>query len=145
MAIYVGLDAKLYRNTGTYASPVWNEIDIASDVTLSLEKTKAEATARNSKWKRHAVGLKSASLSIKILADTGQEDYLALRNAYMNDTVLDLAIASGPITTSGTEYFRADFHIFTFPIGQPLEEIGTVEIEADLAVTANAPQFVVVA
>lgn len=26
MSVRLGLDAKLYRNTGTFASPVWNEI-----------------------------------------------------------------------------------------------------------------------
>ena len=33
MAIRLGLNAKLYRNTGSYASPTWNEIGNVKDVT----------------------------------------------------------------------------------------------------------------
>lgn len=144
MAMYVGLDAKLYRNTGTYASPVWNEIDTVRELTVGLEKTKAEATARLSRWRRHGVGLKAAPITMQILDDPEHDDYLTLRNAWLNDTVLDLAIATGAITASGTEYFRADYHIFSFQRGQPLEEMATIDIEADLAVTNNSPTFVLV-
>ena len=37
MAVKLGLDAKLYRNTGTIPAPVWNEIHNVKDVTLNLE------------------------------------------------------------------------------------------------------------
>lgn len=144
MAVYVGLDAKLYRNTGTYASPVWNEIELAREVNVDFEKTKVEATARNSRWRRHASGLKQAPLTFQVIDDPADPDYTTLRNAWLNDTIVDLAVANGPITTTGTEYFRADFHIFGLRRGQPLEEMGTLEYSADLAYSNNNPVFVTV-
>lgn len=52
MAVKLGLDAKLYRNTGTFASPAWNEIQNVKDVTLNLEAGKADVTTRGSAGRR---------------------------------------------------------------------------------------------
>ncbi|MEZ6097169.1 MAG: hypothetical protein R3C03_23590 [Pirellulaceae bacterium] len=38
MATRLGMDAKFYRNTGTYASPVWTEVSNVKDVTLNLRR-----------------------------------------------------------------------------------------------------------
>ncbi len=52
MSVKLGLDAKLYRNTGNYASPNWQEMKNVKDLTLSVEAGEADATTRgNAGWK----------------------------------------------------------------------------------------------
>ena len=46
MAVKLGRDAKLYRNTVTFATPTWNEITNVKDVTLNLEAGKLVATPK---------------------------------------------------------------------------------------------------
>ncbi len=36
MSVKLGLDAKLYRNTGTYDTPTWVEMTNVKDLTLNL-------------------------------------------------------------------------------------------------------------
>jgi hypothetical protein len=46
MAVRLGLGAKLYRNTGTFAAPVWNEVKNVKAVNLNLEAIEADVTTR---------------------------------------------------------------------------------------------------
>jgi hypothetical protein len=144
MGVRAGLDCQLYRNTGTYGTPVWNAISIVKDANLALDKSKPEATARLSRWKQHWFGLKSGPISFNILADPAIDDYAVLEDAFWNDTILDIAFANGAIATTGTRYTRADFGVFGFDDGQPLEDAETIDIEIDLVYSANVPVRVLV-
>ena len=42
MPVKLGLDAKLFQNTGTYATPTWDEITNVRDLTLNLEAGEAD-------------------------------------------------------------------------------------------------------
>ena len=46
MAHVLSENAKLYYNSGSYASPTWVEICNVKDVTLSLEKDEVDVTTR---------------------------------------------------------------------------------------------------
>ena len=60
MPIKLGLDAKLYHNTGSYGAPVWSEISNVRDLTLSLEDGEADVTTPRQRRlagdRRHAEG-----------------------------------------------------------------------------------------
>jgi len=141
MAGQVGLDCKFYRNTGTYGTPTWLEIPIVQEATLGLDKAKADASVRTARYKQNLPTLKSAPIELKILADVADTNYDALRDAFMNDTVLDVAMANGAIATNGTEYFRADYVCFGFKRAEPLLEAATVDVALDLVYSAHAPGF----
>ncbi len=140
----VGIDCRAYRNTGTYGTPTWNEITIARDVTLGLDKDEAEASIRGVRWKMRLPTLKDAQITLEILHDPSVDDYNVLRDAYLNDTVLDIALADGVIATTGTQYFRSDQYVFGFTRKEPLTDALTVEIPLKLAYSVNAPVFVTV-
>lgn len=56
----LGLNCKVYRNTGTYAQPTWDEIPNVRNVTLNLERGEADITSRaNAGWKVSLPTLKS--------------------------------------------------------------------------------------
>jgi len=41
MSAKLGMEAKLYRNTGSYESPVWAEVENVKDLALNLEAGEA--------------------------------------------------------------------------------------------------------
>jgi hypothetical protein len=67
MGVRLGLDAKLYRNTGTYAAPVWNEVKNVKDLTLNLEAGEADVTTRgNNGWRATLATLKDGSVEFEM-------------------------------------------------------------------------------
>jgi hypothetical protein len=139
-----GLDDKLYINSGNHGAPTWIECQLVQDLNLDLEKDKAEIKARLSRWVMTLPTHKKAPVSFKILGDTSDTNYATLRDAFINDTLCDVAIADGAIATSGTEYFRADFYLYGFKKAQPLGEANTADVTMDLAYSLNTPAFTTV-
>lgn len=141
MAGKTGLDMKWYRNTGNYASPTWNEITTARDVTLDLTKGEADLSSRAVTWKATRGTLKDGSVDAEILYDPAVDDFAVLQSAFLNSTVVDMAFADGAINTSNTQYFRADWEVFGFTRNEPLEDAVTVSIPLRIAYSSNAPTF----
>lgn len=133
----VGVAQFLYRNTGTAGTPVWNPITIAKDVKLGLEYSKAEIKSRASRFNLTLPAINAGPLEFNIIGDTSVDDFIALRDAQINRTALDLAIADDAIATTGTMYFRGDYHVYGFPVDQKLEDGEEVAITCDLAYTAR--------
>lgn len=127
----LGLDAKLYHNTGSYATPTWDEIDDAQDVSLNLEAGEAEAKRRGGGgWAETIAALKEASIEFGLLYRPGDPDFAALRDAYLNRTAIDLLILDGDVETSGSQGLRAVCHITNFSREEPLEEAVTISVTA---------------
>lgn len=141
MTVKIGLDCKLYRNTGTYGSPSWNEITAVRDLTLNLEKATADVTTRgNNGWRAEKNTLKNGRLEFDTLDDPDDADITALRSAWENDTDLDILVLNGSSATSGSKGLRATMQVRNQNESQPLE--GAVTISWQLSPTydaANAP------
>ena len=141
----VGLNCHLYLNTATYSSPTWVEITTVKDANLDIEATKADASARRSKFKQFLKALISGPISFKMVADSAESAYDTLRDASVStSTTLDVAIASDLIASTGTEYFRGDFFVFGFKRAEPLEDVATVDVALDLAYSSHVPGFTTV-
>ena len=68
MTIKLGMEAKLYRNTGTYAAPTWVEMTNVKDVTLNLEAGEADVTTRgNAGWRATIAALKDGSIEFEMV------------------------------------------------------------------------------
>ncbi|GIW81495.1 MAG: hypothetical protein KatS3mg105_3302 [Gemmatales bacterium] len=141
----LGMNAKVYRNTATYASPTWSEITIVRDVTLNLSSGEFDASTRGTGgWRQTARTLKEASVDINILYKQGDAGYNALRDSYLNGTLIDMAIMSDNIATSGSEGLRAEMDVFEFNRGEPLEEGLTIDVTVKPRPSANAPTWMIV-
>jgi hypothetical protein len=144
--LQIGLREKLYRNTGTYGSPVWSLVSIVGDVSITADKSLAEVKARTSTFVKNLPGLKTMGIEFDLLGDTSIADYDALRNAFINDTMIEFAVADQLIATSGCEYYRQESYLSGFPIDQKLEEAQKAKVTAKVAYdAANDPSFVNVA
>jgi hypothetical protein len=126
----IGLDCKLYRNTGTYASPTWNEIPNVADVTVQLSKGEADTSTRASGWKTRKGTLKDASIDFQLKFVAGDTDFTALLASYTGNSSIELLALDGLLATTGSQGLRAVCEVFNFQQGQPLEGAVTFDVSA---------------
>ena len=145
MGVKLGMDAKLYRNTGTYATPTWNEVKNVKDVTLNLEAGEADVTTRgNAGWRANIATLKDASLEFEMVWDTADDDFTAIRTAFLSNGAVEFAVMDGDITTTGSQGLRATMSFTNFSRSEPLEEAIKVSVTAKPTYAANAPEWMTI-
>lgn len=145
MALKLGMQAKLYRNTGTYTTPTWVLIPNVKDLTLNLESGEADVTTRaNSGWRASVATLKDASVEFEMVWDTEDTNFTAIRQAYFSNSSIEMAIMDGAIDSSGSQGLRATFSITKFTRNEPLEEAITVSVTAKPTYAANPPEWMTV-
>ncbi|GIW55558.1 MAG: hypothetical protein KatS3mg082_1962 [Nitrospiraceae bacterium] len=145
MAVKLGLDAKLYRNTGTFPAPVWNEIKNVKEVTLNLEAGEADVTTRgNAGWKATVATLKDGSIEFEMVWDTADDDFAAIRDAFLNRGAIEFAVMDGDIASSGSQGLRATCMVTNFSRNEALEEAITVSVTVKPTYSLNPPSWIVV-
>jgi hypothetical protein len=143
MATRLGMDAKLYRNTGTYAAPTWVEVSNVKDVTLNLEKGEADVTTRaNAGWRATVGTLKDASIEFQMVWDTVDAGFDAIRQAFFDNAPIEFAVMDGDITDPDSEGLRATFDIFNFTRNEALEEAIMVDVSIKPTYADNAPEWI---
>ena len=141
----LGLDCKLYRNTGTYATPVWDEIVNVKDLTLNLEVGEADTSRRGGNgWRERLATLKDGSVEFTMIQVDGDTDFTAIKDAWVNRTALEFAVMDGPIATAGTQGLRATMQVFNFSRPENLEEAVNYSVSIKPTPAANAPTWMVV-
>lgn len=144
MAIRLGLDAKLYRNTGTIGSNLWDLIANVRDVTLNLETGEADVTTRgNNGWRATVGTLKDASIEFEMVWDTADTDFAALKNAFFDGTPIELLVADGDMGDAGAQGLRAVCRIIKFTRSEALEEAITVSVTAKPTYSTSPPEWIV--
>ena len=142
MGLRLGMEAKLYRNTGSYAAPVWAEMGNVKDVTLNLEKGEADVTTRaNAGWRATVGTLKEGSIEFEMVWDTADPGFEAVKEAYFNDAPIELAVMDGDVAASGSQGLRAMFSVTSFSRKEPLEEAVTVSVSLKVTYSAHAPEW----
>lgn len=141
----IGLECKLYYNTGTYASPVWVEVTNARDVTVPLSKGEADISRRGDSWRQRKGTLKDASIDFQLIQEDGDTAFDAFLDSFINGTPIELLALNGADDEEGAQGLRATCEIFKFDDGQALEEGETYDLSAKPTVSANPPEWHIVA
>jgi predicted secreted protein len=145
MGIRLGLEAKLYRNSGSYGTPQWAEMDNVKDVTLNLEASEADVTTRgNGGWRATVAALKDGSIEFEMVWDTADPNFTAIQQAFMNRAPLELAVMDGPIAEAGSQGLRASFAITKFTRNEPLEEAITVSVTVKPTYSDHPPEWMTI-
>src|SRR5581483_12132933 len=122
MSVKLGLEARLFRNTGNYATPTWSEMKNVKDLTLSVEAGEADATTRgNNGWKATLATLKDGSIEFEMVWDTADAGFTAIRTAFFANTPVEFAVLDGDATATGSQGLRASMAITKFNRNEPLE------------------------
>ena len=142
MSLKLGLEAKLFRNTGDYATPIWVELENVKDLTLNLEAGEADVTTRgNAGWRATVATLKDGSIEFEMVWDTADAGFTAIKDAFFNNDTIELAVMDGDIATAGSQGLRAMMSIINFSRNEPLEEGITVNVTAKPTYSANPPEW----
>lgn len=136
----IGKDFNVFRNTGTYAVPVWNKVTKSRDASVSVDWDTAEVKNRSSNFVKEKPTFKRVQGEFECSYDTAPDDFVALRDAALNGTSIDLWFADGEDAT-GTQGVRADFLLKTLGVDAPVENEGTLRFAAVPHVTANDPTW----
>lgn len=142
MAHVLSENAKLYRNSGTYATPTWDLISNVKDLTLNLEKDETDVTTRASGgFKEFVDGLIDANVEFSMLWDTADTDFTAIRTAFFAKTAIEFAVMDGLITgagSTGNQGLRATFMIKGFTRNENLGEALMVDVTMRPVKNSNA-------
>lgn len=142
----LGLNAKLYRNTGTYATPTWTEFKNVVDLTASDEMEEADVTTRGSNgFGAYEPTIRNLGLEFQMVNKAGDSDLAAIRTAYGTRASLDLQILEGPIGESGVTGVRGRYKVFTLSNGQELRNAQTLDVTLKPCSDANPPEEVTIA
>ncbi|MCZ2341692.1 MAG: phage tail protein [Bacteroidales bacterium] len=144
MSVKLGLDAKLYRNTGSSGTPTWGEVANVKDVTLNLSAGEADVTTRgNAGWKATVATLKDASIEFTMVWDNADTHFAAIRDTFLNHAAVDFAVMDGDITTAGSQGLRATCMVTNFSRNEALEEAITVSVTVKPTFSATPPTWLV--
>lgn len=130
----LGLNAKLYQGAADAALGSLTELDNVRDVTLSLDAGEADVTTRaNSGWRATTATLKEASVEFEMVWKPADPGFIAIRDAYLNNTAVELAVLDQVRTTTGAQGLKGNFSITNFSRSEPLEEAQAVSVTAKLS------------
>ena len=140
--VKLGVDAKLYRNTGSYASPSWSEVSNVKDVTLNLEKGEADVTTRAANgWRASKGTLKEMTIEFEMLWLTSDSGFTAIKDAFLNNTTIEFLALDGSISVQGNQGPRAEMDVISFTRNEPLEEGMTVSVSLKTTQSDNPPSW----
>jgi len=147
--IVMGYEAKLYRNTGTYAAPVWNEIANVKDLTLGGDAEEVDVTTRkNAGFKATVAGLKDAAVEFEMEWDTEDLDFSAFQDAFFAtaaaDKAIEVAVMDGDIAVTGSEGLRATMAVTNFSRNEALGEALAVSVTLKPTYADHPPEWYVV-
>lgn len=132
MALVLGYNAKLYRNTGSYGSPTWDECPGVKDLTLNGERDKVDVSTRGGGgFREYVPGLADHSVSFNMNWDNADSDLTTIRTAFSSATAnsLEFLVLEGGSATSGNQGLRAKMGVFGFTRNEPLDGALTVDVE----------------
>jgi predicted secreted protein len=143
----LGLEAKLYRNAGTYEAPELVEVDNVKDLTLNLEKNTADVTTRGSGgWRQMVAVLRDGTIDFGMLYKPSDANFQAIRDAFLADDLDDQSIEffvmSTDVDDADSEGLRATFMVEKFTANQPLEEAQMFDVTIRPTVAAHNPAWV---
>lgn len=141
----LGLNAKTYRNTGSYSVPVWTEMKNIRDATLADSMAEADVTRRASGGFRETEPtLREISFDYDAVNVAGDAEVTAVLAAYAGRTAIDLAIMDGDITTPGSNGVRARFKVFKRERAEELENAQMLAFTFKPCADANPPTEMVI-
>lgn len=136
---YIGLDMTLYRNTGTYGSPVWDLIDNVRDLRIPRKMGEADVSTRRTKVKQFEPSQLELGVEWEMVKEEADLDYAAIQTAFNGRSMVELAFANGPIALAGTKFTRCEMKIFDFSEDQPLADADLVSVVAKPCRSINPP------
>lgn len=139
-----GYGGYVYTNSGTHGSPTWGLQDNIMDLDLGDKIDEFElCIRRNAPMKTFINTLREWNPQFGVAWIATDALIIALLDAALNGTGLDMIFLDGPQGTTGSQGPRADFKVEGVPRGEKLKEGMTVQISLKPLLTVNKPAWFV--
>jgi hypothetical protein len=123
MASILGLECKLYYNSGTYAAPTWAEWTSIINASLNLELGEADGSRRGSGgWRENLATLRNMTIEGDAFKDKDDTTFGLIEGHAQANTAFEVLIMDGPRLTTGSDGVRATCKVFSWNESQQLEE-----------------------
>lgn len=138
----LGIDCKLYRNTATFGSPTWDEIDTVSDVSINGQWNRGDGSTRQSPVIMSGNTQLSLSISGRIRADLTNTDWESLWDAWKANSLIDVMALTGGSTTNDNTGVRFEADVVNFSQAQGLGDYVFNDFSLEPRVSTNLPDSV---
>jgi len=130
----LGMNAKLYYSaTSGTALASLTEMTAVKNVTVNLDAAEADVTTRgNSGFRANAKTLKECGIDFDYQYTSDDSILTDLRNAWLNDTQIELAALTDDQGTGGAEGPKGTFDVVSISRNEDLEEAITHSISCKL-------------
>jgi len=139
----LGMEAVIKYQTPALADPStlnpasaggMTELSNVRDVTINHQTGEADVTTRaNQGWRATAATLKECTVEFEMVFKPSDAGFAAIKNAWLNNQEISLAIISEDPDASGAEGPCGNFSITNFSRSEPLEEAIVVQVTAKLS------------
>lgn len=130
-----GHKMKLYRNTGTQASPVWSLVAEVGDVSIAdLSIALAELKRRANNFTKNLPGLfNSIGVEFRLHHGLDEANFSAIRSKFFAQEAEEWAIMNSAIAGSDSRGLRCPFLVEQFPWDQALEDVSGHDVRLAVA------------
>ncbi len=130
-----GSKMKAYRNDGTVATPVWEEVADIGDLSLpDISLNIAELKRRSNSWTKGLAALYSMyAIEFRLVHGLTKQKFEEILDDFTGPRVKEWAVCDDAIATTGTYGIRIPCLIENFPWDQPLEDVSGHDIRLVLA------------
>lgn len=136
--VRIGLDGFLYRNTGSYSTPTWSELEHVKDLTIAAEVNEVDASDRASVFALIEKGLIQFTVEFSYRYADGDTEWEALITELLaRGSGQEFAIMDGDITDSGEVGWRMDAHVMAANQSQELETAQALDVTLKPCANAN--------
>lgn len=135
MGFTAGLNDKFYRNSGSYGTPTFSELDALSDIEAPHEANPIEVKIRRNAYISNLVGLKKfGPVSFPLATEPDNTQWQAMQTAFNAKTVGEyFQFYKGDSATTGSKAIRFPAYVTKFSSPQKLEDFDVNEVELSLS------------
>lgn len=137
MAIMSGRGGYVYRNTASYESPTWAQVNPVIEVTINIDSSAFDASNRGSNYRLQEPSLLALSVDFRFHKDKADADFLALETAAQTRAEVDMLILDGERTNANSDGWRIKGFFTSWNESQPLEDAITVDATFVPKATSN--------
>lgn len=109
-------------NTGSWSTPTWSNLGFVKEPNPTLSRQMAANSDRGKDWQQNSPGLKTLSVDVTTSdRQVDQTDWTNIRDSWLNGTLVDIVVADGDPTTTGSQGPRAEFYVSEMSRSEPEE------------------------